>query len=279
VTHTNSRLGEHDITVVISTYNQLADLRETLDSIQAQKSIFSIKILLVDDSSTDGTSEYLKNYINQSSLEIDIFRNSESNGSSKVAVLSTKAKIKTQYVLYISAGDYLIDEGKLDESIKFLNLYPNFVGVASGYRIHYRSIDRWEDCMPELQRYGTKELILFEGKKNLYTHNSAVVWRTLGAHHGRVYPKRFEKTRIQGDVLLSLCFLKFGDLAILPKYTSVYSIDGLGVWSSKSESQMKRSQAFLYLRMVPLLSWNLKIKALKLFIRKANTYMLGKIVK
>ena len=52
------------VTVFLLTYNHSNSFRQAIESVLEQKTNFSYKIVILDDCSTDGTTDIVKEYVN-----------------------------------------------------------------------------------------------------------------------------------------------------------------------------------------------------------------------
>ncbi|MBR1884084.1 MAG: glycosyltransferase family 2 protein [Clostridia bacterium] len=108
--------NENDlISVIIPCYNVKDYVRKAVDSVLNQ-SYKNLEIIIVDDSSTDGTYEILKEYEEENKGKITLIRNEENSGS---AAYSRNVALKVangEYIGFIDPDDYV------DEDY-FLNLY------------------------------------------------------------------------------------------------------------------------------------------------------------
>ncbi len=114
------------VSIVCATYNHAPFLRETLDSFLAQRTTFSIEILVHDDASTDGTAdivlEYQKRYP-------DLFRcilQTENQFSKGAKTWVTLLKIaRGKYAAICEGDDYWRDPLKLQKQFDYLESHPN----------------------------------------------------------------------------------------------------------------------------------------------------------
>ncbi len=99
--------------VIIPVYNTKRYLRECIDSVllQSQK---EIEIILVDDGSTDGSSEIIKEYANNYPFITAIYQKNQKQGAARNA----GARIASgEYIYFLDSDDY-IDEKTLSECYK-----------------------------------------------------------------------------------------------------------------------------------------------------------------
>ena len=58
------------VTVLLITYNHIDSFDKAIQSVLEQKTNFSFQIVVLDDASTDGTSQYIKKYENIPNVKI-----------------------------------------------------------------------------------------------------------------------------------------------------------------------------------------------------------------
>ena len=96
-----SDMRQIDISIIIPVYNPGNLIKRCLDSILAQKGSYTYEVLMVDDGSTDNSSEIIDSYRNPA------FRlmHQENSGPAK-ARNKALGEAKGKYVCYIDADDY-----------------------------------------------------------------------------------------------------------------------------------------------------------------------------
>lgn len=119
------------ISVVIPTYNRKDFLTRTIDSVLNQ-SLTEIEVIVVDDGSTDGTSQYLeKKYQDDKRLKCKRVENGERGRARNLGISSSSAPL----IVFLDSDDILLDEalsGYYDLSL----LFPSTQIFAARYRIN-----------------------------------------------------------------------------------------------------------------------------------------------
>ena len=85
------------VTVVVPTYNHRSCIGRCLDSILEQETDFPIRLLVLDDASTDGTSDIVREYSAKDDRVVAVIR--EKNLG---AIANTKTEIKKLSTTYIA---------------------------------------------------------------------------------------------------------------------------------------------------------------------------------
>lgn len=127
------------LSVGVITYNQESTIRQTLDSILAQKGDFDLELVIGEDCSTDNTlaicQEYAKRQMTNDKCQIILLPNTHNLGI--MGNFSRVMKACTGEFVGICAGDdYWCDEYKLQKQLAYLHAHPE-VGVVStaGYKL------------------------------------------------------------------------------------------------------------------------------------------------
>lgn len=136
------------ISVVVITYNQQETIRQTLDSILAQKGDFDLELVIGEDCSTDNTLAICKEYASK----VDNCQLNTDNRAVVVKLLSgpknlgitanyfrTLQACTGEFIGDIAGDDYYCDDHALEKQMQYLQSHPE-VGLmgANGYRYYVR---------------------------------------------------------------------------------------------------------------------------------------------
>jgi glycosyltransferase involved in cell wall biosynthesis len=124
------RSDKFDLGVVVPTYNHGKFLKATLLSLLGQ-SFTSLKIIVVDDSSTDNTQEILMEFLTEP--RISVIRNASNLGESEAVNVGWSA-LQTQFVAIISADDPQ-NLNWAEGMFSTIKQFPNFVGYYPNLQI------------------------------------------------------------------------------------------------------------------------------------------------
>lgn len=116
----NNRIAdkEYDVTIIIPCYNEEKYIGQCLDSVLNQKTDYKIKTIIINDGSTDGTAEILKNYADAPGFQII---NQDNRGFSGARNTGLEL-INSRYIMFLDSDDYLVDNS-LDGMIKAADEY------------------------------------------------------------------------------------------------------------------------------------------------------------
>lgn len=120
------------VTVMIITYNHVAYIGAALDSVLNQKTDFPFTIHVIEDCSTDGTQEVLRDYEARYPNIVKLFLNTKNIGykvTQKNFIRGFKT-LRAKYVAVLEGDDLWSYEGKLQHQVDFLEKNPDFVGHA-----------------------------------------------------------------------------------------------------------------------------------------------------
>jgi len=95
---------EHDLTVIVPAYNAEKYLADCLDSVLEQRTRHSVRVVVVDDGSTDRTPRLLEAY----SRRADITVITQQNGGFSAARNAALARLRGRYVTFLDADDRLL---------------------------------------------------------------------------------------------------------------------------------------------------------------------------
>lgn len=95
---------EHDLTVIVPAYNAEKYLADCLDSVLEQRTRHSVRVVVVDDGSTDRTPRLLEAY----SRCPDVTVMTQRNGGFSAARNAALAELRGRYVMFLDADDRLL---------------------------------------------------------------------------------------------------------------------------------------------------------------------------
>lgn len=133
----HNTLPKVKISVGVITYNQEATIRQTLDSILAQKGDFDLELVIGEDCSTDNTRAICEEYTVHHTTYTVILLPSQKN----LGIMANFARVMRactgDYVGICAGDDYWCDEQKLQKQLDYFKAHKD-VGVVTcaGYK-HY----------------------------------------------------------------------------------------------------------------------------------------------
>ena len=223
------------LSVVIIFYNQEKYVRQTIESVLAQKTDFKFEILMGDDNSTDGTTDILKEY---SEKYPDICRYFLVPGTKekkyKILERQTDNRIyllgftKGQYVNFLDGDDYYTSDTKFQKQVDVLEKHPEISGCFHPFYYHYENTGRDEEYV----NLGDKELIIKNNKfwRRYYAHSATFIFRNK-------YSRNTEALRgkIFDDSIITLWHIGLSDVYYIPDNAFSYRQLEDSTWNKISE--------------------------------------------
>jgi glycosyltransferase involved in cell wall biosynthesis len=123
--------SEPKVSILISTYNRLPQLRQALDTILGQ-SYDNYEIVIINDASNDGTRNYLDNLRIPSDM---LVIHNEKNLGLQKSLNKAIAASKGRFIARIDDDDRWIDSHKIEKQVQFLNNNPEYGLVGTNYLI------------------------------------------------------------------------------------------------------------------------------------------------
>ena len=119
-------------TIMIITYNHAKYIGAALDSVLVQKTNFPFTIHVIEDCSTDGTQEILKEYEKKYPHIVKLFLNPKNIGfkvTQKNFIRGFRT-LKAKYIAVLEGDDLWCYDGKLQHQVNFLESNSEFVAHA-----------------------------------------------------------------------------------------------------------------------------------------------------
>ncbi|GLQ75922.1 glycosyltransferase [Vibrio penaeicida] len=113
-------ISKKHVSVVIPTYNDGQNLIKTLDCIESLNTVHKVSVLIVDDSSTDGTSYNVENWVGDGQRRFDYsyIKTPENTGLKSKAISYAEPHIKDEHdAILIIDGDTILDRHALDTAM------------------------------------------------------------------------------------------------------------------------------------------------------------------
>ena len=239
-------ISHFKVSVWCNTYNQASYIKDTMDGFCMQQTSFPFVCLIMDDASTDGEPEVIKQYLNDhfdtewtketDDYHLTVARHQENKNCYFAVYLLKynhysikKPRLKyyrevtneIDYVALCEGDDYWTDAHKLQKQADALDanpqatlVYTNFLAIdGEGNPISrpfikdYPGRSHSGDNLPTLLRYGNYIMVL----TSMYRYK---VWKS----------ESFANCPVKMDFALTLSAALMGDFIWLPEQTGCYRI-------------------------------------------------------
>ena len=236
----------YKVCVWCNTYNQASYIKDTMDGFCMQQTNFPFACLIMDDASTDGEPEVIKQYLNDhfdtewtketDDYHLTLARHQENKNCYFAVYLLKynhysikKLRLKyyrevtdeIDYVAFCEGDDYWTDEHKLQKQADALDANPQATLVYTNFQTidgegdpisrpfikDYPGRSHSGDNLPTLLRYGNYIMVL----TSMYRYK---VWKS----------ESFANCPIKMDFALTLSAALMGDFIWLPEQTGCYRI-------------------------------------------------------
>lgn len=264
-----NNVSKHEYKVLVNTitYNQSKYIKDTLDGIAKQQTNFPFVSCVLEDCSTDGEQDVIKEWVDKNcdkeSIECKdiptanvIIARHKVNKNCTFAIYLFKENLwkkpdvkyahiilwreKCTYEALCEGDDYWTDPLKLQKQVDFMDANPDYV------MCFHNAMERWEDEGGREQPFSNIENRDYVGVE-MYRHwivpTASVLFR-----HNEVYPSKIYKTAtsstkfIFGDIILFLSAASLGKVRGMSDCMSVYrrTENGIVIQLRKSyEKQFK----------------------------------------
>jgi len=135
---------EPTVSVILPVFNGEASIGRAVRSVLAQ-TISDLELVVVDDGSTDRTSEVVSGYSEPRLKPIILERNSGAAAARNVGV----SRARGEYIAFLDSDDEWLAD-KLERQLELLAASPAAIGISTtGFRIHRVATNRFQDTVPD----------------------------------------------------------------------------------------------------------------------------------
>ncbi len=220
---------------MIITYNHAKYLAEAIESVLAQQTDFPFAIHVVDDCSTDGAQDIIRDYAARYPGVVKPFINKKNIGN-KVTQRNFYRAFRTldgDYIAILEGDDYWVSPDRLQKHVAFLEANRDFVACASNALKVYEDGSGKEPHIfqppPDKPEHGMHELIMLSS----FFHASTLTFRNV--FRGRV--PRYLRSPLSCDIFITIAHAQFGKVRYFNEIGSVYRAHGEGLFSQMSQTK------------------------------------------
>ena len=232
------------VTIFCLVFNQEEFVRDALESFLFQRASFGYQVIVSDDSSTDKTTDILKEYErNHNNLKV-IYR--KKNLGAEMNFLYTIHDVRSKYVVYCDGDDYFTDQFKLQKQVDFLESNPEYSMCFHPVTVHYQDGSLSDSTYPPPERRFNKTEFTLNDllKYNFMPTNSVMYrWRFINENILDSFPKSI----FPGDHYLHLLHAQTGMIGFIDEVMSVYRKHSGGIWWDIQDTNKLYSRYFVEL--------------------------------
>jgi glycosyltransferase involved in cell wall biosynthesis len=224
------------VSVCITVYNLEPYLEQTIESVLAQKTNFSIEIILVDDCSTDRSKAIIQKYSSTFPNIVRAFFN-EANLKYSRNYLKSLTLAQGEYLAILDGDDVWTDPLKLQKQVDFLDNHQDFVmSHHNGFMLYENGSQKEFNRKPKEECYTTLQLL--EDSNNW---NSSVVYRNIFKGN---YPEWLKKA-IHPDYPLHVLHSLQGNIHYIQEPLGFYRIHNSNISNQIIENKKKTIEFIL----------------------------------
>lgn len=262
----SNTVDTEDISIVMAVYNHEDTVAAALDSALSQEMPYSSKIYCLNDASTDGSAEILKQYELRYPERIQVFTSAENLGSGKACFYHHNPPVNGRYWCLLAGDDFWTSPDKLAKQIKFLDQHADYTGVSCDTVMKDEVNGTESFIRPARNEFNLLDLLL--QRYPLYVHTTSIIWRNIHREKGFFLPPDFQKEFARGDVMIMHMMLgETGKLKNIPEVMSCYRVTGKGVWTSKSKEEQRKLNKKLEVVLLKIAPLKIKIYLLLQLLR------------
>jgi hypothetical protein len=209
------------VSIVTTTHNQEAYVRQAFDSFVAQQTDFPVEVVVADDASTDSTPAIIQEYVDRHpQMFRPIFR--PENLGLNLNLTGALSAARGEYVALCEGDDYWVDPLKLNKQVAFLDRHPNTAVCFHPVRVV------WEDGYAKDSKFPP---VYLRGKLTV----DALILMNFIQTNSVVYRRQQRYDDIPPDVMpldwyLHVRHAANGEIAMLPETMAVYRRHAQGMW-------------------------------------------------
>lgn len=217
------------LSIFCLTYNHAKWIQKALDGFLMQKTEYPWDVVVLDDASTDGTTDIVREYAEKNPEHIigftskkNIYRHPDRQDLIKGLILEFA---RGKYIALCEGDDYWIDSGKINAQIQYLEDNESVVMVGTASKVLDDSTNEEKE-----EHIYNKDVVLTD--EDIILRGRGVLRTATLMFYKDVYLKDSEYPVADiGDFPLHLYALTRGKIAYLDRETAVYRTNQQGSWS------------------------------------------------
>ncbi|MBE5806630.1 MAG: glycosyltransferase family 2 protein [Clostridiales bacterium] len=206
------------ISIIIPSYNRKDLISKSIDSILKQ-TYENIEIIIIDDGSTDGTEQYIKETYGNNN-KVNFYKNEKNSGAGFSRKFGYKMS-KGKYLVFMDDDDYYTNNNFLKEAINVLENDSNIGFVSSSSTIEYVKENKFEDSIMNIKGLINKSEYLSEFQQKYMKSNSTF---TTVFRKSCLEDANFNDVDMVNDSTIYLRALLAGDAYVLDTISGIYRV-------------------------------------------------------
>jgi len=249
-----------DISVVMVVYNNIDYLHDAIESVLLQLAPYRFVIHCVDDASSDGSSDLLREYQQKFSQSLILYISDTNQGTGKKSLFKHRPQVKGDFWIFLSGDDFWLTPFNLWFQTNYLLDSPMAAGCSCATIMRDEATDYETIIAPQAKRWNVFDLLLLRKKFRFYTHTSSILWRNIFYKERNFFlPPKYELPESHGDVMLAHFMLENGaEMHMLNRIMNFYRYSRRGVWSSKSKEEQTKINEKLHDSLYKMISMRTK---------------------
>jgi glycosyltransferase involved in cell wall biosynthesis len=219
---------------MIITYNHAKYIARAIDSVVSQDVDFPIAVHIIDDCSTDGAQDIIRDYAARYPGIVKPFINKKNIGR-KVTQKNFHRGLLTldgEYIAILEGDDCWTSRDKLRTQVEFLDANPDFVACAHNAMKTYEDGSKEPHPFPEPPKKDVHDIDDLISLQSFF-HTSTLVYRNV--FHGKV--PRYFRSPVSCDIFITIAHAQFGKVKYLPVDWSLYQVHAGGLFSGMSKTK------------------------------------------
>jgi glycosyltransferase involved in cell wall biosynthesis len=238
------------VSVLMWSYNDLAYIRQSVDSVLMQETNFAYELVVSDDCSTDGTTEILHAYQRSHPDKVRLVLSTENLWTRNVITQRLLYQGRGKYIALTHGDDYWTDSQKLQKQVDYLRAHADctvcFHDVYDLWPDGSKSPRFSADVNLAAER---QQVLCFQQRdllRKMFVATGSVMFRLAELPHP--LPHGIINAPY-GDWPLFLSLSRHGNLHCLNEVMGVYRRHEQGAWGSQTPSVVV-SNIFSFLNMI-----------------------------
>jgi len=206
------------ISIIIPSYNRKMFITKAIESVLNQ-TYKDIEIIIIDDGSTDGTEQYIKEKYEKNEI-VKFYKNVKNSGAGFSRKVGYE-KAKGEYLIFMDDDDYYTDNEFFEKSMKIFQEKENISFISSSSIIEYVNENKREDSIMNIQGEIDNSEYLSSFQQKYMKSNSTF---TTIFRKSKLKEANFDKVNMVNDSTIYLRALLSGNAYILECVSGIYRV-------------------------------------------------------